>query len=54
MAAYLDPSVLLIFFASLALAYGVGRIVRAIRAKRATPPEPKTRAERRRAMRGRK
>jgi len=54
MAAYLDPSVLLVFFGSLALAFGIGRLIRAIRERRAPPPAPKTRAERRRAMRGRK
>ena len=54
MAAYLDPSILLVFFVSLALAYAVGRAIRAFRKRRAPPPPPMTRAERRRAMRGRK
>jgi hypothetical protein len=55
--AFLDPSTLLVFVGALAVAYGVGRLVRAIlRARRRprSPPVPMTRAERRRAERGRR
>jgi len=56
--AFLDPAALLIFFGALALAYGIGRLVRALRLRRqgARPPAPRpmTRAERRRALRGRR
>jgi hypothetical protein len=56
--AFLDPSVLLVFFGALALAYGAGRLVRALRGRwqQAHPPAPvpMTRAERRRAMRERR
>jgi hypothetical protein len=55
MAAFLDPSVLLVFAGGLIVAYGIGRAIRALRARRrASPPPPMTRAERRRAQRGRK
>jgi hypothetical protein len=56
--AFLDPAALLVFFGALALAYGVGRLVRALRRHRrsahSSVPMPMTRAERRRAMRARK
>jgi len=55
--AFLDPSTLLVFVGALALAYGVGRLVRTIlRARRRpqSPPAPMTRAERRRAERRRR
>lgn len=56
MAAYLDPSVLLIFFGSLGIAYGIGRLLKAyLDCREANKPKPPmTRAERRRAERGRK
>ena len=56
MAAYLNPSVLLIFFGSLGVAYGVGRLLKAYFDRRDAQKlkPPMTRAERRRAMRGRK
>ena len=56
MAAYLNPSVLLIFFGSLGIAYGIGRLLKAYfdRREAKKPKPPLTRAERRRAMRGRK
>ena len=55
-AAYLSPSALIVFLASLALAYGIGRLIRAYLEHRAArqPKAPLTRAERRRQMRGRK
>jgi hypothetical protein len=55
MAAF-DPGALLWFFGALALAYGVGRLVRMLRARfRPAPPAPPlTRAERRRRERGRR
>jgi hypothetical protein len=56
--AFLDPSVLLVFFGTLALAYGIGRLVRVLRQQwqRTHPPAavPMTRAERRRALRSRR
>jgi hypothetical protein len=56
--AFLDPAALLVFFGALALAYGIGRLVRALRRRwqRAHEPAlvPISRAERRRAMRARK
>ena len=56
MAAYLNPSALLIFFGSLGIAYGVGRLLKAYFDRRDAnkPKPPLTRAERRRALRGRK
>jgi hypothetical protein len=55
--AFLDPVGLLIFFAALAAAYGIGRLVRTLRQRwqrSRQPSMPMTRAERRRAERERR
>jgi hypothetical protein len=53
---YLHPSVLIVFLASIGLAYVVGRMIRAYYERREAnkPKPPLTRAERRRQKHGRK
>jgi hypothetical protein len=53
--ALLDPVALLVFFGAIAVAYGVGRLIRTLRRRRKpAPAAPLTRAERRRRNRRRR